>query len=165
MHPLRPSAHRPRRFTPGCRFRRHFSGAPPPPRPAPPASTSAIHQPAPNPRPAPSPTPAPAPAAPPAGNVTASASFSGIGGSLSPSLFEATPEVDAPRALPPRPKRDSVDLPPFRSDGSYDLTNVPEADLKCIATEDINQARFAQLVTSFAQRYRPAPSRRRLSKA
>ena len=31
------------------------------------------------------------------------------------------------------------------ADGSYDLADMPDAKLKCIATEDINQARFAQL--------------------
>ena len=44
---------------------------------------------------------------------------------------------------------------PLPPDGSYDLANVPDADLKCIATEDINQARFAQLVASFAKRFAP----------
>jgi hypothetical protein len=44
---------------------------------------------------------------------------------------------------------------PVPQEGSYDLSTVNEAELKCIATEDINQARFAQLVTSFAQRYGP----------
>ncbi len=41
------------------------------------------------------------------------------------------------------------------ADGSYDLANVPDADLKCIATEDINQARFAQVVAGFAKRFAP----------
>jgi hypothetical protein len=44
---------------------------------------------------------------------------------------------------------------PVPQEGVYDLSTVNEADLKCIATEDINQARFAQLVVSFAQRYGP----------
>lgn len=44
---------------------------------------------------------------------------------------------------------------PTPPDGSYDLSKVPDADLKCIATEDINQARFAQLVESFTRRYAP----------
>ena len=44
---------------------------------------------------------------------------------------------------------------PMPEDSSYDLTNVPDADLKCIATEDINQARFAQLVAGFIQRFAP----------
>src|SRR3990172_558072 len=45
------------------------------------------------------------------------------------------------------------------AEGSYDLGDVPDAKLKCVATEDINQARFAQLVASFAKRFtakRPA---------
>ena len=40
-------------------------------------------------------------------------------------------------------------------DGTYDLSNVPDAELKCIATEDINQARFAQVVEGFAKRFAP----------
>ena len=39
------------------------------------------------------------------------------------------------------------------ADGSYDLVDVPDAKLKCIATEDINQPRFAQLVASFGKRF------------
>ena len=38
-------------------------------------------------------------------------------------------------------------------DDSYDLANVPDAKLKCIATEDITQPRFAQLVASFSKRF------------
>ena len=41
------------------------------------------------------------------------------------------------------------------ADGSYDLANVADAELKCIATEDINAARFAQLVAGFAKRFAP----------
>jgi hypothetical protein len=44
---------------------------------------------------------------------------------------------------------------PTPADGSYDLAKVPDEDLKCIATEDINQARFAELAASFAKRYGP----------
>ena len=32
---------------------------------------------------------------------------------------------------------------------------MPDAELKCIATEDINQARFAQVVEGFAKRFAP----------
>ena len=41
-------------------------------------------------------------------------------------------------------------------DDSYDLADVPDNKLKCIATEDINQARFAALVESFGKRFAPA---------
>jgi hypothetical protein len=44
---------------------------------------------------------------------------------------------------------------PTPADGSYDLAKVPDAELKCIATEDINQARFVQLVESFNKRFAP----------
>lgn len=44
---------------------------------------------------------------------------------------------------------------PQPAEGSYDLANVPDGELKCIATEDINQDRFAELVASFAKRYAP----------
>jgi hypothetical protein len=40
-------------------------------------------------------------------------------------------------------------------DESYDLADVPESKLKCVATEDINQARFAALVESFSKRFAP----------
>ena len=46
------------------------------------------------------------------------------------------------------------------ADGSYDLADVPDAKLKCIATEDITQARFAEVVASFGKRFtarKPAP--------
>src|SRR5262245_36433976 len=36
---------------------------------------------------------------------------------------------------------------------SYDLTTVPDANIKCIATEDINQQRFIQVMASFAKRF------------
>ena len=63
--------------------------------------------------------------------------------------FRSYARIHGPRIVPPPAKVRccSSFQPP---DGSYDLTNVPDADLKCIATEDINQARFAQLVASFA---------------
>jgi hypothetical protein len=75
-------------------------------------------------------------------------------GGLSPSLFEATPEAMM-RELYRR--QQSALLLIFRppGDGNYDLANVPDADLKCIATEDINQARFAQIVESFTKRFGP----------
>src|SRR5215208_3913282 len=70
---------------------------------------------------------------------------------LSPTLFEATPEAML-RELFRRQQSAMLLLFPTPSDGSYDLTKIPDTDLKCIATEDINQSRFAQLATSFAQR-------------
>jgi hypothetical protein len=90
------------------------------------------------------------------------ASVSGIGGStagsassaFSSGLFEATPESMVREIF--RRQQSAILLTfPTPSDGSYDLANIPDADLKCIATEDINQARFLGLVASFAQRYGP----------
>lgn len=78
------------------------------------------------------------------------ASVSGI----SSGLFEATPEAMV-RELFRRQQSAMLLVFPMPEDGSYDLANVSEADLKCIATEDINHSRFAQLVASFAQRYGP----------
>jgi hypothetical protein len=42
---------------------------------------------------------------------------------------------------------------------SYDLTALTDDKVKCIATEDINQQRFVQVLTSFAKRFarRPTP--------
>ena len=45
-------------------------------------------------------------------------------------------------------------------DDSYDLADVPDNKLKCIATEDINQARFAALVESFGKRFAREEARR-----
>jgi hypothetical protein len=78
---------------------------------------------------------------------------SSVGG-LSPTLFEATPESMI-RELYRRQLSAMLLVFPVPKEGSYDLANVPDADLKCIATEDINQSRFAELVTSFAKRYAP----------
>jgi len=77
-----------------------------------------------------------------------------FGGGLSSTLFEATPESMI-RELHRRQQSAVLLLFPVPQDGSYDLADVPDAELKCIATEDINQPRFAQLVTSFALRYGP----------
>src|SRR5262245_5789732 len=65
-----------------------------------------------------------------------------IGGGLSPTLFEATPEMMV-RELHRRQHSALLLIFTPTADGSYDLENVPDDDLKCIATEDINQARFA----------------------
>lgn len=75
-------------------------------------------------------------------------------GGLSPTLFEATPESMI-RELYRRQQSALLLIFPLPQDGNYDLANVPDPDLKCIATEDVNQQRFAQLVTSFAKRYAP----------
>jgi hypothetical protein len=75
-----------------------------------------------------------------------------------PFLTEATPEAMM-RELHER--RKSAILLVFEPtlEGSYDLADIPDAKLKCVATEDINMERFAQLVGSFENRFiakRPA---------
>src|SRR5690349_11181849 len=77
-----------------------------------------------------------------------------MSGSLLPTLFEATPEAML-RELFRRQQSAMLLIFPTPPDGSYDLTKLPDTDLTYIATEDINQARFVQLATSFAQRYLP----------
>lgn len=77
----------------------------------------------------------------------------GFGG-LSPTLFEATPEAMV-RELYRRQHTALLLVFPPPADGTYDLANVADADLKCIATEDINQSRFAQLAASFTKRFGP----------
>jgi hypothetical protein len=74
--------------------------------------------------------------------------------SFSPTVFEATPEAMV-RELYRRQQTAMLLVFPTPENGSYDLAEVPDIDLKCIATEDINQERFAQLVTSFTRRYGP----------
>src|SRR5215208_4777089 len=81
----------------------------------------------------------------------ARASVSGI---MSSTLFEATPEAMV-RELHRRQHSAILLIFQPSDDGTYDLANVPDAELKCIATEDINQARFAQVVESFAKRFGP----------
>ena len=82
----------------------------------------------------------PAPSAPP--------------GPTAPVLFltEASPEAMV-RELHDRKKSALLLLFEPSAEGSYDLADVPDAKLKCIATEDVNQARFAQLVASFGKRF------------
>ncbi len=82
----------------------------------------------------------------------ARASVSSIG--LSSTLFEATPEAMV-RELHRRQQSAIMLIFQPSEDGAYDLSNVPDAELKCIATEDINQARFAQVVEGFAKRFGP----------
>ena len=91
---------------------------------------------------------APAPPSSPPG-VTKSS-----GGGISPPLFEATPESMV-RELYSRQQSAMLLLFPTPPDGSYDLAKVPDTELRCIATEDINQQRFAQLVDSFIKRFAP----------
>jgi len=81
----------------------------------------------------------------------ARASVSGI---MSSTLFEATPESMV-RELHRRQHSAILLIFQPSEDGTYDLSNVPDAELKCIATEDINQARFAQVVEGFAKRFAP----------
>jgi hypothetical protein len=75
-------------------------------------------------------------------------------GGLSPTLFEATPESMI-RELHRRQQSALLLIFPVPQDGSYDLANVSDGDLKCIATEDVSQSRFVQLVASFAKRFAP----------
>ena len=69
-------------------------------------------------------------------------------------LTEASPEAMI-RELHERKKSAVLLIFEPSAEGSYDLADVPDAKLKCIATEDINQARFMQLVASFAKRFTP----------
>jgi hypothetical protein len=78
------------------------------------------------------------------------ASFGGMG----PSLFEATPE-SMMRELHRRQQSALLIVFQPPADGTFDLANVSDADLKCIATEDINQARFSQIAASFTKRFAP----------
>jgi len=75
-------------------------------------------------------------------------------GGLSGTLFEATPESML-REIFRRQQSAMLLVFPTPGDGNYDLSNIPDGELKCIATEDINQARFAQLVGGFIQRFAP----------
>jgi len=75
-------------------------------------------------------------------------------GGLSPTLFESTPESMI-RELYRRQQSALLLVFPVPQDGNYDLANVPDAELKCIASEDVNQTRFSQLVASFAKRFAP----------
>lgn len=76
-----------------------------------------------------------------------------LGGGLMPNLFEATPEQMV-RELSAR--QESALLLVFRpaeGSGSYDLTEIADSEIKCIATEDINAARFAELIASIEKRF------------
>jgi hypothetical protein len=71
-----------------------------------------------------------------------------------PTVVEATPEAMV-RELFRRQQSAMLLVLPTPEDGNYDLANIADSDLKCIATEDINQARFGDLVASFAKRFGP----------
>lgn len=81
------------------------------------------------------------------------ASASSISAST-PSLFDATPE-QMMRELSRRQQSALLLIFKPTEENNYDLTGVPDADLKCIATEDINQSRFAQIVAGFSKRFGP----------
>jgi hypothetical protein len=89
----------------------------------------------------------------PATPLPSKASASGAG-FPSPPLFEATPEAMARELFR---REQSALLLVFKpsADGSYDLADVDDAELKCIVTEDINAARFTQLVAGFVKRFAP----------
>jgi hypothetical protein len=69
-----------------------------------------------------------------------------------PFLTEASPEAMI-RELHER--RKSALLLVFEPSplGSYDLADIPDAKLKCVATEDITLERFGELVASFGKRF------------
>jgi hypothetical protein len=69
-------------------------------------------------------------------------------------LYEATPEAMM-RELAARQQSAVLFLFRPSEEGSYDLADVPDSELKCIVTEDITVARFGQLVESIARRFGP----------
>jgi hypothetical protein len=76
-----------------------------------------------------------------------------------PFLTEASPEAMI-RELHERRKSALLLVFEPSPEGSYDLADIPDAKLKCVATEDINLERFAELVGSFGKRFmirKPAP--------
>lgn len=75
-------------------------------------------------------------------------------GGVSQSLFEATPEAMV-RELRLRDHSALLILFKPTAEGSYDLADVADADLKLIATEDLNASRFAQLAAGFTKRFAP----------
>lgn len=72
-------------------------------------------------------------------------------------LTDATPEAMV-RELHNREKSAVLLVFEPSPEGSYDLANVPDAKLKCIATEDVTPQRFAQLVASIGKRFAPKKS-------
>jgi hypothetical protein len=73
---------------------------------------------------------------------------------VSPTLAEVTPEMMM-RELALRKQSAVMFLFRPTAEGSYDLADVADADLKCIVTDDINAARFAQLVEGITRRFAP----------
>jgi hypothetical protein len=100
-----------------------------------------------------SPVSPPTTTVPPITSSPGKASVSNFGG-LSPTLFEATPEAMA-RELYRRQLSAMLLVFTPSPEGSYDLTDIADAEIKCIATEDINAARFGQLVKSLSKRFAP----------
>jgi hypothetical protein len=76
----------------------------------------------------------------------------GTGSSISTTLFEASPERMM-RELGARSQSAVLILLKPTAEGSYDMREMEDADLKCIVTEDINAERFAQVVASVAARF------------
>ena len=77
-----------------------------------------------------------------------------------PFLTEASPEAMI-RELHERRKSALLLVFEPSPEGSYDLADIPDAKLKCVATEDINLERFAELVGSFGKRFMIAQAGRR----
>lgn len=76
-----------------------------------------------------------------------------MGGSLMPTLFESTPES---MVLELSRRQDSAVLLVFRpEEGSYNLEDIPESEIKCICTKDIDATRLAEVAESFAKRFGP----------
>lgn len=71
-----------------------------------------------------------------------------------PFLTEASPEAMI-RELHERRKSALLLVFEPSPEGSYDLADVADASIKCVATEDITLERFGQLVTSFSRRFAP----------
>jgi hypothetical protein len=69
-----------------------------------------------------------------------------------PFLTEASPEAMI-RELHERRKSALLLVFEPSPDGSYDLADIPDNKLKCVATEDITLEKFAELVDSFSRRF------------
>jgi hypothetical protein len=75
-------------------------------------------------------------------------------GPISQGIFEATPEAMI-RELASRGQTAALFLFSPSPEGSYDLADVPDSDLKCIVTDDINAQKFAQFAASVSKRFGP----------
>ena len=71
-----------------------------------------------------------------------------------PFLTEASPEAMI-RELHERRKSALLLVFEPSPDGSYDLANIADNKLKCVATEDITLENFGELVASFSRRFAP----------